>query len=117
LNETIAKAGKNGRAIKKVESGLIYEASYKKPETGVQDLLAMCHAPPVAARLNAYKYEFLGYKPFILTIRDPDAFIAFLRDELCLTVAVDPSVVHKRFKDSGFDAEFKGDEKWAIRVT
>ncbi len=117
LNDIIAKAAKNGKAIKKVESGLIYEASYETHETDIQELLDMCNAPPIVVMLNAYKYEFSGYVPSILSIRDTDAFIAFLRGELILTVAVDPSVIHKRFKELGFETEFKNDEKWAIRVT
>ena len=77
----------------------------------------MCNAPPIVAMINTYKYDFSGYIPFILSIRNTDAFIAFLRGELIITVAVDPSVIIQRFRDLGFDIEFKDDEKWAIRVT
>lgn len=117
FNNVIAKAAKNGKAIKKVEPGLIYEAAYVTGEVDMQDLLAMSDAPPIVAMLNTYKYDFIGYEPFILSIRDTDAFIAFLRGELILTISVDPSVIHERFNKSGFEVEFKEDEKWSIRIT
>lgn len=117
LNLVISKAAKNGRCIKKVEAGLIYEAAYETNESDVHELLGLCDEPPIVAMLNMYKYQFSGYAPFILSIYDADAYTAFLRGELILTVAVDPSVIHKRFNALGFKVEFNDDQKWAIRIT
>lgn len=117
LNLIISKAAQNGRYIQKVETGLIYEATYETNKNDVQELLGLCDEPPIVVMLNMGKYQFSGYAPFILSIRDADAYITFLRGELILTVTVDPSVIHKRFNELGFKAEFKDDQKWAIRIT
>lgn len=117
LNEIIAKAAQNGRCAKKVESGLIYEAAYETSENSIQELLSLCDDPPIVAMLNVGEYEFSGYLPFILSIRDADAYTAFLRGGLILTVVLDPSVVHRRFNELGFKAEFTDEKEWAIRIT
>ena len=100
-----------------METGLIYEAAYETKNNYVQELLDLCDEPPLVAILNTDKYQFSGYAPFILSIRDADAYTAFLRGELIITVAVDPSVIYKRFNEMGFKAEFKDEQQWAIRIT
>lgn len=117
LNELIYEAIAKGESGATVEDGLYYIVTFKDSGTqGLESVIRKCCAPPIVYYLNMIKYNNIGYYPFTLSIRDPNALYAFYNGDLLISVIIDPSVVINRLGARGLSAMLSSSEDWALQV-
>lgn len=120
LNALIAQAIAHGTATGTVENGLHYIV-VATPRPQALDLIETvgrkCKGKPIIAVVNEIMHADMGYRPFTLSIRSPEALYRFYSNTLIVMVLVDSAVIEEMFKAYDLQTELNLDENWAVRLS
>lgn len=104
LNSILISASKseNKSCLEEVEDGLYYGATYSRDIHMFDPLFKSRSGKLIISMANEWKYTTVGYYPFSLSIRDPNAWYDFCRGELIIIVAVDRELIQRKLLSEGF---------------
>jgi hypothetical protein len=113
LNKLVQRATKSGEAVRQVERGLYYYATYVSGISGLKRALRACKEPCIGF-VNAFKSSNTAYYPFTLSFKEPEALFDFYAGELSIVVVADMSVLSEYLSNLRYELKPINDENSAF---